>query len=103
LKQLALLGGIGLAGYYVYSTYGASGAKAAAAPLVEAPAVFTGGDQGFISLKLEHAETINHNTKRFRFSFDDPNSVSGLQVACEIKPCDREQGKAAKHVLKLHS
>jgi cytochrome-b5 reductase len=45
--------------------------------------VFTGGDQGFVSLKLDDIEIVNHNTKRFRFSFEDPDSVSGLNIACK--------------------
>ena len=48
-----------------------------------APKVFTGGEQGFVSLKLEDVEMVNHNTKRFRFSFENPESVSGLTVACK--------------------
>lgn len=43
---------------------------------------FRGGDQGWIDLKLEKVEEINHNTKRFRFALPDPNDVSGLRVAC---------------------
>jgi len=46
--------------------------------------VFTGGDQGFISLALDSVENVNHNTKKFRFKFDDENSVSGLPVASAI-------------------
>lgn len=45
-------------------------------------AAFTGGDQGFISLKLESVEELNHNTKKFRFALPDKDSVSGLQIAC---------------------
>lgn len=48
------------------------------------PVIFTGGDQGFISLKLESVEKINHNTKRLRFALPDQNSVSGLHVASAI-------------------
>lgn len=50
----------------------------------DAPKVFTGGDQGFIGLKLKNVEEINHNTKKFIFSFDDPNAVSGLNVASAL-------------------
>jgi cytochrome-b5 reductase len=57
--------------------------KESAAPAAPAPKVFTGGDQGFVSLKLDNVETINHNTKKFRFAFEDPESVSGLVIACE--------------------
>jgi cytochrome-b5 reductase len=41
-------------------------------------------DQGFISLALDSVENINHNTKKFRFKFDDPESVSGLNVASAL-------------------
>jgi cytochrome-b5 reductase len=44
--------------------------------------VFTGGDQGFVSLKLEESEVINSNTKRLKFSFPEGDQVSGLHVAC---------------------
>lgn len=43
---------------------------------------FKGGDQGWVDLKLESVEEINHNTKKFRFALPDENDVSGLQVAC---------------------
>ena len=45
---------------------------------------FTGGDQGFISLKLESVEKINHNTKKFRFSLPNSSDVSGLQIASAL-------------------
>lgn len=45
---------------------------------------FTGGDQGFVSLVLDNVETINHNTKRFRFKLPEENSVSGLTVASAL-------------------
>ena len=44
--------------------------------------VFKGGEQGFIPLKLESVEVLNHNTKKFRFELPDKESVSGLHVAC---------------------
>ncbi len=65
--------------YYYTNVYDKSLAKAA----LPASKVFTGGDQGFVSLRLDKVETINHNTKKFRFVFDDPNAVSGLNIACE--------------------
>ncbi|KAF2429430.1 ferredoxin reductase-like protein [Tothia fuscella] len=46
--------------------------------------VFTGGDQGFISLKLQEVENINHNTKKLRFGFEDENAVSGLVIASAL-------------------
>lgn len=45
---------------------------------------FTGGDQGFISLKLESVENINHNTKKFRFLLPEEGQVSGLAVASAL-------------------
>ena len=45
---------------------------------------FTGGDQGFVSLKLAEVENINHNTKKFRFELPEPDMVSGLPVASAI-------------------
>lgn len=50
----------------------------------ERPKVFTGGDQGWIDLKLSEIETINHNTKRFRFELPDKEAVSGLHIASAI-------------------
>lgn len=44
---------------------------------------FTGGDQGFIDLKLESVQNVNHNTKKFRFALPDPDAVSGLPITCE--------------------
>ena len=46
--------------------------------------IFKGGDQGFIPLKLESVEVLNHNTKKFRFELPEKESVSGLHVACMI-------------------
>lgn len=47
-------------------------------------AAFTGGDQGFISLKLESIENVNHNTKKFRFALPEEDQVSGLKVASAL-------------------
>ena len=52
--------------------------------------VFTGGEQGFVSLKLEEVETVSPNTKKFKFSFPEPDQVSGLQVACTLVQCIRD-------------
>jgi len=60
-----------------------------------APTVFKGGDQGFVKLKLTHTKEINHNTKELKFEFEDPKSVSGLNVASALltkfKPEDKEK------------
>jgi len=45
--------------------------------------VFTGGDQGWVTLKVADVETLSHNTKRLRFEFPDKEAVSGLPVTCE--------------------
>lgn len=64
-------------GFYRYST----GAATAEAPK-DRQKVFVGGDQGWVDLKLAGVETLSHNTKRFRFEFEDKEAVSGLNVAC---------------------
>ncbi|KAL9043972.1 MAG: hypothetical protein Q9214_002858 [Letrouitia sp. 1 TL-2023] len=46
--------------------------------------VFKGGDQGFVALKLESVEQINHNTKKFRFAFPNPDDVSGLHTTSAL-------------------
>ncbi|CAG8949063.1 hypothetical protein HYFRA_00002192 [Hymenoscyphus fraxineus] len=49
-----------------------------------AKAAFTGGDQGFIGLRLESVENINHNTKKLRFALPEDDQVSGLKVASAL-------------------
>lgn len=44
---------------------------------------FTGGDQGWVNLKLAAVEDLSHNTKKFRFELPDKESVAGLPVTCE--------------------
>jgi cytochrome-b5 reductase len=58
--------------------------KAPAAAPAEAPKVFKGGDQGFVPLTLEEVYDINHNTKKFRFKFEDKDAVSGLSIASAL-------------------
>lgn len=72
------------AGYYYY--YYSTSASSRASPSAAAPAkpAFTGGDQGFVSLKLAEVESVNHNTKRFRFELPEPDMVSGLPVASAV-------------------
>ncbi|KAL9577513.1 MAG: hypothetical protein Q9203_007433 [Teloschistes exilis] len=45
---------------------------------------FTGGEQGWVDLKLESVEEVNHNTKKFRFALPEENDVSGLDVASAL-------------------
>jgi len=68
-------------------SFGSSGASKA----------FIGGDQGFISLKLDSVENINHNTKKFRFELPESDQVSGLTVASALitKYKGPEMAKAA--------
>lgn len=73
-------------GYYYYTQQGGSVPEAAAALKGKATSTtpaFTGGDQGFISLKLESVENTNHNTKKFRFALPESDQVSGLTIACK--------------------
>ncbi|KAF1812137.1 ferredoxin reductase-like protein [Eremomyces bilateralis CBS 781.70] len=76
--------GAATAGGYYYLTSDKAGAAKATAPTTPSEPVFKGGDQGFISLKLDKIETLTHNTKHFTFSFEDPNAVAGLPVASAI-------------------
>lgn len=83
--------------YYYYNQNPDKAAKEAEAKAKEAvgaaknktkgvtvKSAFTGGDQGFISLKLESVENINHNTKKFRFALPEDDQVSGLHIASAI-------------------
>lgn len=58
--------------------------KGGSAIVASGKKAFTGGDQGFISLKLESVENINHNTKKFRFALPEGDQVSGLAVASAL-------------------
>lgn len=84
----------GAGGYYFYSQGGAAPPTATdkAPPsrdeektipaVTSKSAAFTGGDQGWVDLKLESVEQVNHNTKKFRFALPDKDNVSGLQITC---------------------
>ncbi|KAF2470874.1 ferredoxin reductase-like protein [Lindgomyces ingoldianus] len=47
-------------------------------------AAFTGGEQGFLSLVLEKADIINHNTKKFTFKLPEEDMESGLPIASAV-------------------
>lgn len=83
---LYVAGGAAIAGaagyYFMNGTSAAQQATAQKAPA--ATPAFTGGDQGFVSLKLAEVETVNHNTKRFRFELPEKDQVSGLHIASAI-------------------
>lgn len=63
-----------------------TGKKPAYASDKPAQKTFTGGEQGWVDLKLESVEEINHNTKKFRFALPDKDDVSGLEIACTEDP-----------------
>jgi cytochrome-b5 reductase len=75
------------AGYVYYNGSAPAAAEAAKEKVkgeVKEPAkTFTGGDQGFIDLKLAEVTHVNHNTKRFRFELPEKDAVSGLTTACQ--------------------
>jgi cytochrome-b5 reductase len=45
---------------------------------------FTGGEQGFLSLKLLKSEIINHNSKHLTFALPEEDMESGLHVASAV-------------------
>ena len=56
-----------------------------AGPSASAPQkAFSGGNQGFVPLRLDSVEEINHNTKKFRFALPDSDAVSGLSIASAL-------------------
>jgi len=63
--------------------------------LKDRPKVFTGGDQGFVKLKLAKSEEVSHNVRHLIFEYDDPNAVSGLHTASALltkfKPEDKDK------------
>jgi NAD(P)H-flavin reductase len=62
-------------------------------PLANEPSkVFKGGEQGFVPLTLDKVEDINHNTKKFRFKFEDPEAVSGLHIASALVTKFQKEG-----------
>ncbi|XDG08659.1 hypothetical protein ABKA04_008274 [Annulohypoxylon sp. FPYF3050] len=48
-----------------------------------APKRAFGSGPAFLSLELESAEAVNHNTKRLRFKLPEPDTVSGLTLTYE--------------------
>jgi cytochrome-b5 reductase len=109
---LYVAGAVGVAGagyyYFMGSSTPAGVAKKAEDKVKEAASkvsdsvpgagvkkALTGGDQGFVSLKLDDVEIVNHNTKRLRFKLPEEDMVSGLAVAScvltKFKPNDAEK------------
>jgi cytochrome-b5 reductase len=54
------------------------------APAGAGKPAFTGGDQGFLSLKLDKSEIVNHNTKKLTFLLPEGDMESGLHVASAV-------------------
>lgn len=77
------------AGAFGYSFLGSKKANAESAPSTQKEGekidkrAFTGGQQGFIDLKLKETKDYNHNTKRFVFELPESDQTSGMNVACE--------------------
>ncbi|KAJ5157082.1 NADH-cytochrome b5 reductase 2 [Penicillium canariense] len=90
------LAGLG-AGFYRYSSSASS--NSAPIELKDRPKVFNGE---WVDLKLANIETLSHNTKRFRFEFDDKEAVSGLPVASALLTRFKPAG-AEKNVLRPYT
>ncbi|KAH6650057.1 hypothetical protein F5144DRAFT_588635 [Chaetomium tenue] len=73
----------------------ASSAAADKLSTSEVKQALTGGEQGWVSLKLEEVEVVNHNSKRLRFCLPEDDMVSGVHVTSAIltkfKPVDAEK------------
>lgn len=85
-------------------TTGVDPAAKAAQAVSSAPPekAFKGGDQGFLSLKLEEVTDVSPNTKRFRFALPDANMVAGLPVASALLTKVQPEG-AEKPVLRPYT
>ncbi|KAF6836556.1 oxidoreductase NAD-binding domain-containing protein [Colletotrichum plurivorum] len=76
--------GIGILSKLMISTASADGG----AP----PKVF-GGGPAFVSLPLESAEQVNHNTKRLRFKLPQRDAVSGLSLTSAVLTMSWPKGR----------
>jgi cytochrome-b5 reductase len=100
-------GAVAAGGYYYFTQNPGAEQKAeakvkGALPGGEAKKALTGGDQGFVSLKLDDVEIVNHNTKKFRFKLPEDDMVSGLEVASAILTKFKPEGDA-KPVLRPYT
>ncbi|KAL7908679.1 ferredoxin reductase-like protein [Trichoderma velutinum] len=78
-------GAVGVAGAAYYFLSGSKAESKAKEAVGAAPkAAFTGGEQGWLSLKLSEVEDVNHNTKRLRFELPEKDQVSGLNIASAV-------------------
>ncbi|KAI1407612.1 ferredoxin reductase-like protein [Hypoxylon sp. FL1857] len=73
----AAVAGTGVGLYYMYMrsiVHADSGA----------PRRVFGSGPAFVSLELESTQVVNHNTKRLRFKFPEPDAVSGLTLTSAL-------------------
>lgn len=61
----------------------------------EVKKALTGGDQGFVSLKLDDVEIVNKNTKKYRFKLPEEDMVSGLEIASAVLTKFKPEGEKA--------
>ena len=74
-------GGAAYAGYSLYKNSSPSIIRPAYADAPPGPKkVFPAS--GFVDLKLESSELVNHNVKKLRFALPDPDAVTGMQPIC---------------------
>jgi len=83
LRASAALLGVAAAGYSIHQSTSPSVLRTAHA---DAPAgakkVFAG--LGFVELKLESAEIVNHNVRRLRFALPEGDTVTGLKTVSSL-------------------
>lgn len=74
-------GGAAYAGYSLHKNSGPSIIRSAYADAPPGPKkIFPAS--GFVDLKLESSELVNHNVKKLRFALPDPDAVTGIQPIC---------------------
>jgi len=66
------------------ATAAVSDAKKSVAPSPTDKKTFVGGEQGFVSLKLESVDNVSHNTKKLRFALPEEDQLSGLNIASAL-------------------
>ncbi|EGD98623.1 NADH-cytochrome b5 reductase [Trichophyton mentagrophytes] len=92
-SQAPLFAGLAVvagAGYYYWQMQQMPGA----AIKKDRKPVFTGGDQGWVDLKLSAVEEVSHNVKKLRFELPDSESVSGLHIASALLTKFKGEGDA---------
>lgn len=102
-------GAVVAGGYYFFTRNPGAAQKAETAVKDALPAsaggvkkALTGGDQGFVSLKLDNVEVVNHNTKKFRFKLPEDDMISGMEVTSALLTKFKPDG-AEKAVLRPYT